>query len=66
MGTALAASKLPANNANTDGSTQVVYFTDFEGAVGSEWSSTSTETTPAGSQKVLGALQQWAGQFNSQ
>ena len=33
---------------------EVVYFNDFEGAVGSEWSNTSTDTTPVGDRKFLG------------
>jgi hypothetical protein len=32
----------------------VVYFNDFEGAVGPEWSNTSTSMTPAGSRQFLG------------
>lgn len=31
-----------------------IYFNDFEGAVGSEWSNTSTATTPVGARKFLG------------
>lgn len=30
------------------------YFNDFEGAVGSEWSNTSTDTAPAGARRFLG------------
>jgi hypothetical protein len=32
----------------------VVYSNDFEGAVGSEWSSTATDVTPVGSRRFLG------------
>jgi hypothetical protein len=32
----------------------VVYSNDFEGAVGAEWSSTTTETTPVGGRNFLG------------
>jgi hypothetical protein len=32
----------------------VVYSSDFEGAVGSEWSSTATDVTPVGSRRFLG------------
>jgi hypothetical protein len=34
--------------------TAQAYFNDFEGAVGSEWSSTSTDTTPLGGRNFLG------------
>jgi hypothetical protein len=33
---------------------EVVYFNDFEGTVGSEWSNTLTDTTPVGDRKFLG------------
>lgn len=36
-----------------------LYTNDFEGAVGSEWSSSSTSTTPVGARKFL-------GEFNNQ
>ena len=32
----------------------VVYSNDFEGAVGSEWSSTATDVTPVGARRFLG------------
>ncbi len=32
----------------------LIYFNDFEGAVGSEWSSTLTDTTPLGGRTFLG------------
>jgi len=36
----------------------LVYSNDFEGAVGAEWSSATTETTPVGSRRFLGQFDQ--------
>jgi hypothetical protein len=38
----------------SDANPQTVYREDFESAVGSEWSSRATDTTPVGSRKFLG------------